>query len=113
MRELADAAGVRFAMPFNQFACKAAIVLALSARRIATMRELRRLQSRRRRARANPAGRGRRGVNLLVENSEQMERDDRNNRNSQEPEGQVSQHIQSSYPMRRDHENRAGMLLSR
>ena len=37
MRELADAAGVSFATPFNQFGSKAAIMLALSARRIDTM----------------------------------------------------------------------------
>jgi AcrR family transcriptional regulator len=39
MRELADEAGVSFATPFNQFGNKAAIVQALSARRIALMRE--------------------------------------------------------------------------
>lgn len=37
MRELAEAAGVSFATPFNQFGSKAAIMLALSARRIASM----------------------------------------------------------------------------
>lgn len=37
MRELADAAGVSFATPFNQFGSKASIMLALSARRIAVM----------------------------------------------------------------------------
>jgi AcrR family transcriptional regulator len=39
MRELADEAGVSFATPFNQFGSKAAIMLALSARRIAQMHE--------------------------------------------------------------------------
>lgn len=39
MRELADEAGVSFATPFNQFGSKAAIMLALSARRIASMHE--------------------------------------------------------------------------
>jgi AcrR family transcriptional regulator len=39
MRELADEAGVSFATPFNQFGNKAAIIQALSARRIALMRE--------------------------------------------------------------------------
>jgi AcrR family transcriptional regulator len=39
MRELADEAGVSFATPFNQFGSKAAIMLALSARRIASMQE--------------------------------------------------------------------------
>lgn len=39
MRELADAAGVSFATPFNQFGSKAAIMLALSARRIDLMRD--------------------------------------------------------------------------
>jgi AcrR family transcriptional regulator len=39
MRELADAAGVSFATPFNQFGSKAAIMLALSARRITLMHE--------------------------------------------------------------------------
>lgn len=38
MRELAEEAGVSFATPFNQFGSKAAIMLALSARRIAAMR---------------------------------------------------------------------------
>ena len=38
MRELAQEAGVSFATPFNQFGSKGAIMLALSARRIATMR---------------------------------------------------------------------------
>jgi AcrR family transcriptional regulator len=37
MRDLADEAGVSFATPFNQFGSKAAIMLALSARRIALM----------------------------------------------------------------------------
>lgn len=37
MRELAEEAGVSFATPFNQFGSKAAIMLALSARRIASM----------------------------------------------------------------------------
>ena len=39
MRELAEEAGVSFATPFNQFGNKAAIMLALSARRIASMHE--------------------------------------------------------------------------
>jgi AcrR family transcriptional regulator len=39
MRELADEAGVSFATPFNQFGSKAAIMLALSSRRIALMHE--------------------------------------------------------------------------
>ncbi|GLS43140.1 TetR/AcrR family transcriptional regulator [Methylobacterium brachythecii] len=39
MRELADEAGVSFATPFNQFGSKAGIMQALSARRIASMRE--------------------------------------------------------------------------
>ena len=39
MRELADEAGLSFATPFNQFGSKAAIMQALSARRIAAMRE--------------------------------------------------------------------------
>ncbi|WP_420136916.1 TetR/AcrR family transcriptional regulator [Sphingomonas sp.] len=39
MRELAADAGVSFATPFNQFGSKAAIMLALSARRIDTMAE--------------------------------------------------------------------------
>lgn len=39
MRELAAAAGVSFATPFNQFGSKAAIMHALSADRIATMHE--------------------------------------------------------------------------
>lgn len=39
MRELAEEAGVSFATPFNQFGSKAAIMLALSARRIASMQE--------------------------------------------------------------------------
>lgn len=39
MRELADEAGMSFATPFNQFGSKAAIMLALSARRIDTMRD--------------------------------------------------------------------------
>jgi AcrR family transcriptional regulator len=39
MRELADEAGVSFATPFNQFGSKAAIMLALSTRRIALMHE--------------------------------------------------------------------------
>jgi AcrR family transcriptional regulator len=39
MRELADEAGVSFATPFNQFGSKAAIMLALSARRIASMQK--------------------------------------------------------------------------
>jgi AcrR family transcriptional regulator len=38
MRELAEEAGVSFATPFNQFGSKTAIMLALSARRIAAMR---------------------------------------------------------------------------
>lgn len=38
MRDLAEEAGVSFATPFNQFGSKAAIMLALSARRIDTMR---------------------------------------------------------------------------
>ncbi len=37
MRDLADAAAVSFATPFNQFGSKGAIMLALSARRIALM----------------------------------------------------------------------------
>jgi AcrR family transcriptional regulator len=37
MRDLAEEAGLSFATPFNQFGSKAAIMLALSARRIATM----------------------------------------------------------------------------
>ncbi len=37
MRELAEEAGMSFATPFNQFGSKAAIMLALSARRIDTM----------------------------------------------------------------------------
>lgn len=37
MRQLAEEAGVSFATPFNQFGSKAAIMLALSARRIAAM----------------------------------------------------------------------------
>lgn len=37
MRELADEAGVSFATPFNQYGSKAAIMLALSARRIELM----------------------------------------------------------------------------
>lgn len=37
MRELAEAAGLSFATPFNHFGSKAAIMLALSARRIDTM----------------------------------------------------------------------------
>jgi AcrR family transcriptional regulator len=37
MRELANEAGVSFATPFNLFGSKAAIMLALSARRIASM----------------------------------------------------------------------------
>ncbi len=40
MRELADEAGMSFATPFNPFGSKAAIMLALSARRIARMHEL-------------------------------------------------------------------------
>ncbi len=39
MRELAEEAGMSFATPFNQFGSKAAIMLALSARRIDTMRD--------------------------------------------------------------------------
>jgi AcrR family transcriptional regulator len=39
MRELGDEAGVSFATPFNQFGNKAAIMLALSDRRIALMHE--------------------------------------------------------------------------
>jgi AcrR family transcriptional regulator len=39
MRELADEAEVSFATPFNQFGSKGSIMLALSARRIALMRE--------------------------------------------------------------------------
>lgn len=39
MRELATEAGLSFATPFNQFGGKAAIMRALSARRIALMRE--------------------------------------------------------------------------
>ena len=39
MRDLAAEAGVSFATPFNQFGSKVAIMRALSARRIATMRE--------------------------------------------------------------------------
>jgi AcrR family transcriptional regulator len=39
MRELADEAGVSFATPFNLFGSKGAIMLALSARRIALMHE--------------------------------------------------------------------------
>jgi AcrR family transcriptional regulator len=39
MRELADEAGVSFATPFNRFGNKGAIMLALSARRIALMHE--------------------------------------------------------------------------
>jgi AcrR family transcriptional regulator len=39
MRELADKAAVSFATPFNQFGSKAAIMQALSARRIAAMRQ--------------------------------------------------------------------------
>ena len=39
MRELAEEAGVSFATPFNQFGSKSAIMLALSARRIASMQE--------------------------------------------------------------------------
>jgi AcrR family transcriptional regulator len=38
MRDLAGEAGVSFATPFNQFGSKAAIMLALSARRISLMR---------------------------------------------------------------------------
>jgi AcrR family transcriptional regulator len=37
MRDLASEAGVSFATPFNQFGSKAAIMLALSGRRIASM----------------------------------------------------------------------------
>src|ERR1700761_4221215 len=40
MRELADEAEMSFATPFNHFGSKAAIMLALSARRIARMQEL-------------------------------------------------------------------------
>jgi AcrR family transcriptional regulator len=40
MRDLADEAGVSFATPFNQFGSKAGIMLALSARRIASMHAL-------------------------------------------------------------------------
>src|SRR5215813_1234725 len=39
MRELAEEAGVSFATPFNQFGSKAAIMLALTARRVASMQE--------------------------------------------------------------------------
>ncbi|MEJ0048417.1 MAG: helix-turn-helix domain-containing protein [Rhodospirillales bacterium] len=39
MRELAEEAGVSFATPFNQFGSKAAIMLALSTRLIASMQE--------------------------------------------------------------------------
>lgn len=39
MRDLAEEAGVSFATPFNQFGSKAAIMQALSARRIARMEE--------------------------------------------------------------------------
>ena len=39
MRDLAEEAGVSFATPFNQFGSKAAIMLALSERRIALMHE--------------------------------------------------------------------------
>jgi AcrR family transcriptional regulator len=39
MRELGEEAGVSFATPFNQFGSKAAIMLALSSRRIALMHE--------------------------------------------------------------------------
>ncbi|MFA5956717.1 TetR/AcrR family transcriptional regulator [Hyphomicrobium sp.] len=39
MRELAEEARMSFATPFNQFGSKAAIMLALSARRIDTMRD--------------------------------------------------------------------------
>ncbi|WP_038960130.1 TetR/AcrR family transcriptional regulator [Bradyrhizobium japonicum] len=39
MRELAEEAGVSFATPFNQFGSKAAIMLALSARLIASMQQ--------------------------------------------------------------------------
>lgn len=39
MRDLAEEAGVSFATPFNQFGSKAAIMLALSARRISSMQE--------------------------------------------------------------------------
>ena len=39
MRELAEEAGVSFATPFNQFGSKAAIMLALTMRRVASMRE--------------------------------------------------------------------------
>jgi len=39
MRELAEEAEVSFATPFNQFGSKAAIMLALTARRVASMQE--------------------------------------------------------------------------
>jgi AcrR family transcriptional regulator len=39
MRELAEEAGVSFATPFNHFGSKAAIMLALSGRRIASMHQ--------------------------------------------------------------------------
>jgi AcrR family transcriptional regulator len=39
MRELAEEAGVSFATPFNQFGSKAAIMLALTARRVALIQE--------------------------------------------------------------------------
>jgi AcrR family transcriptional regulator len=39
MRDLAEEAGLSFATPFNQFGSKGAIMLALSARRIETMRD--------------------------------------------------------------------------
>lgn len=39
MRELAEEAGVSFATPFNQFGSKAAIMLALTARRVALIHE--------------------------------------------------------------------------
>ncbi|MBS0232093.1 MAG: TetR/AcrR family transcriptional regulator [Proteobacteria bacterium] len=39
MRELAEEAGLSFATPFNQFGSKAAIMLALSTRRIVSMQE--------------------------------------------------------------------------
>lgn len=39
MRELAEEAGLSFATPFNQFGSKAAIMLALSARRIDAMQD--------------------------------------------------------------------------
>jgi AcrR family transcriptional regulator len=39
MRELAEEAGLSFATPFNQFGSKAAIMLALTARRVASMQE--------------------------------------------------------------------------